>query len=598
MEGAIVDRRIRGGRSYRQRLAPIFLALLLAGCAAPRPVPPPSSAHIDAGPADPKVQDIPAPLRAGGFLPPPPKPKVKEPVYSVVVNEVPVKELLFALARDTKRNIDIHPGLQGLISLNAIDATLPAILDRIALQANLRYRQENDTWLVMPDAPYLKTYRVDYVNMSRDTTSTIAVSGQITPASRGGSGAQGAGSGASGNLSNTSVQTTSKNNFWELLRDNIRGILASTRALTQTADDRAARAEAARAAKEERLQQAGAVAGAGPNATDLFNAAFGGASPSLPGDPKDDIIINPVAGSVSVIATEKQHGLVQKYLDSVIASVARQVLIEATIVEVGLSDTYKAGVDWSRLAVSGGLNISQSLLAGSLATPPNFTVGYVNTNSPIGNISGTIRLLEQFGNTKVLSSPKLMALNNQTALLKVVDNLVYFSIDAQTTTPSTGPALTTFTTTAQTVPVGVVMSVTPQINENGAVTLTVRPTISRILGFKNDPNPSLGTGAARIINPVPEIQVREMESVLQVNSAQTVVLGGLMQDDVQRNRDGLPGLSTDPAVGNLFSFRDQQVKKTELVIFLRPTVIGNPSLESDELKLFRQFLPAAAKTGP
>jgi general secretion pathway protein D len=223
-------------------------------------------------------------------------------------------------------------------------------------------------------------------------------------------------------------------------------------------------------------------------------------------------------------------------------------------------------------------------------------VNYINPTTNVGNISGTIRLLQEFGNTRVLSSPKLMALNNQTALLKVVDNIVYFEIQAQTTTSSTGPSLTTFNTTAKTVAVGLVMGVTPQINEDGRVSLIVRPTITRLRPeqpFSNDPNPSLcdNNRTNCIPNPVPQVQVREMESVLQVGSGQTVVLGGLMQDDVRRSREQLPGADNVGALGEAFRFRNERAAKTELVIFLRPTVISNPSLESDELKFFQRFLP-------
>ena len=174
----------------------------------------------------------------------------------------------------------------------------------------------------------------------------------------------------------------------------------------------------------------------------------------------------------------------------------------------------------------------------------------------------------------------------------MVDNLVYFSIEVQQGTLSTNGLITqpTFTTTAHTVPVGVVMSVMPQINSNGMVSLTVRPTISRQVGSVDDPNPELARAKAPP-NKVPVIQVREMESVLQVLSGQTVILGGLMQDDSTRNRDGLPGLSRLPGVGDAFSYRDESTNKTELVIFLRPTLITNPSLESDELKSFQRFLP-------
>ena len=136
------------------------------------------------------------------------------------------------------------------------------------------------------------------------------------------------------------------------------------------------------------------------------------------------------------------------------------------------------------------------------------------------------------------------------------------------------------------------MNVTPQISDDGRVSLTVRPTITRTVGQgKRDPNPAL-----LIPNLVPEIQTREMESVLQVGNGQTVILGGLMQDDARRSRDQLPGADLAGAVGELFRFRDEQVSKTELVIFIRPTVIINPSLESDELKFFQRFLPQPEAT--
>jgi general secretion pathway protein D len=189
-----------------------------------------------------------------------------------------------------------------------------------------------------------------------------------------------------------------------------------------------------------------------------------------------------------------------------------------------------------------------------------------------------------------------------------VDNVVYFNIEAQTNTNQT-TSTTTFTTTAKTIPVGLVMSVLPQVTDSGTVNLTVRPTISRVLRFVNDPNPALanpcgipvpagGCTIPSITSPVPEVQVREMESVLQAGSGQTIILGGLMQDDVRRDRDAVPGLGRLPSpASDVFSFRDEAVSKTELVIFLKPTVITNPSLDSDELKFFQRFLPVVDKTG-
>ena len=284
----------------------------------------------------------------------------------------------------------------------------------------------------------------------------------------------------------------------------------------------------------------------------------------------------------------------------------RQVLIEATVAEVTLSDAYQAGIDWSRLPISGGLSVQQSLIAGvsNAFTAGNLTVGYTNPTSQIGNFAASVKMLQQFGNTRVLSSPKLMALNNQTALMKIVDNIVYFSIEATTTTAANVGTNTTFNTTPQTVPVGLIMSMTPQINENGQVTLSVRPTITRLNGFANDPNPSLcnvnNLNAGKCLtNPVPQIQTREMESVLQLTSGQTAILGGLMQDNISYLSNGVPGIGNAANTGvisNLFKFNNDALTKSELVIFLRATVITNPSLESDELKFFQRMLPKQTDT--
>jgi general secretion pathway protein D len=561
---------------------------LLAGCVPPKAFDT-SSGHIQRE-SEPKKADTPpppAPVRAAPYTPPP-RPAPAIPTYTVVVNDVAVKDLLFSIARDTQYNIDIHPGITGRVSLNAVNESLPAILDRIARQANLRYVMEGKTISIMPDTPYLKTYAVNYVNLSRSSSSTIGVASQIAATGMGAvtTGGGGGGTATSGNSSNTSVTTTSNNDFWALLRENIANILYATKAEQKKAEERAAIAEANRIQVDVRGGERPLDAA---RSQEMARIVQQGAAVQ-PGDSEREVIVNAVAGTVSVFASERQHQLVQEYIEKVSNASQRQVMIEATIVEITLKDQYRAGIDWQKLGsvVTGwavntvGSGIGGTNLGNQLE--PFYQVTY--TNNDKWNFSATIDLLESFGNAKVLSSPKLMALNNQTALLKVVNNLVYFTLKSDTN-QNANNTTTTYTTTAHTVPVGIVMSVTPQIGNSGQVTLTVRPTITRKAGDADDPNPAL-----TIANKVPIIQVREMESLLQIRSGQTVILGGLIQDDSSGTRDGLPVLSRPEGIGAVFGKHERVNSQTELVIFLRPTIVNDGALQDDELMRFQRLLPA------
>jgi general secretion pathway protein D len=438
----------------------LAIALTTAGCYNIKPYIPPSEGHIAKPPARPAPDTaIPAPARVSDLLPPP-KPAAKPQTYSVVVSEVPVKDLLIALARDTKQNIDVHSGINGLVSLNAVNETLPAILERVSKQVNLRYQLEGNTIVVSPDTPYVKTYRVNYVNMARETSSTIGVSGELSVvggAGGGGGATTGAGAGGSSG-SSTVVRTISKNDFWEQLRDNIRSILNSTRLQSLTADAKNERLALIKQEQELRVKQMEAASRAGQGASSLASSVVstsGGAQQQASLLP-DDVVVNAGSGTVTVNATEKQHQLVQRHIDGIINAMQRQVLIEATIVEVLLSEKYQGGVDWSRLPITGGPTLQQTLTNPGFGTGLSggtanfFQIGYVNPTSTLGNISAMVTLLQEFGNTRVLSSPKMMALNNQTALLKVVDNVVYFEVSSSTTQSQT-TALQSFSTTAKTV---------------------------------------------------------------------------------------------------------------------------------------------------
>ena len=549
----------------------------------------------------PVTANIPKPVTKNTYLPPP-KPKTKEPLYSIVVYDTPVKEVLFAIARDSKLNIDIHPSIQGRVTLNAVDQTLPAILERLSKQVDLTYKIQENVLIITPDQPVLRTYAVDYVNMSRDTTGFIGAASEISST---GQGALNESGGASNdNSSRTAITSESKSHFWDTLEKNVKDILAETdkevivartNSISATNQKSANNSLSAKKADVD-VANATLLEKEKTDAKNEYKTLFAGT-----------VIVNREAGIINVRATNKQHEKVQEFLDKVMGSAKRQVLIEATIVEVRLNDSYQAGIDWTRIAgTAGGVTFGQQL--GSQVTinskglpttslnafndvkaPAGFVAGYANPSSIFGNIAASINLLEQFGNTTVLSSPKLMVLNNQTAVLKVVNNLIYFTVS---TTPAilgssgnvTSPPITT--STAKTIPVGVVMTVTPQINSTGNVNINVRPTVSRQVDVAQDP--------VNLGNLIPVIQVREMESMLQIASGNTAVLGGLMQDEAINNTDKVPGISKVPMVGKVFTGKNDASRKTDLVIFLRPTVITNASLESDELVNYKQYLPSQA----
>ncbi len=613
-------------------LTGLVIAVALAGCA--RPPVPPSNQHMtrEALPAERVIADIPAPVMSAP-LPPPPIPSQRLETFSVVVNEVPVRDLLFALARDAKMNVDVHPAIYGSVTVNALNQTLPQLLTRIARQVDLRWEINGGTLSVLPDSAFLSTYTIDYVNMARSAASNVNVATQI-----GAGGSGGSGSGGGNNNSSTVLTSNSVNYFWESLAQNICNIVVSTRSLSR--EQRAEAQQSRDREQESRLNVARQLASAGSGAPQLmqqvtgsatnapatgaavncaqtgYSLASGTGQAAAPAGASNPVISNRESGIIMVYATQRQHEKVREFVDRVVASARRQVLIEATVVEVQLGSQYQQGINWQFLRSGGGasrLGFTQqpggpnaTLLGGSaqgtaaLAAPNALTPGLTNpggTNPGIlqvsylaGNLATALNLLESFGNVRVLSSPKLSVLNNQTAMLKVVDNRVYFTVTA-TVVPSTvvGVAPTVaYNTSPNTVPVGFVMAVTPQIDDVDQVTINVRPSISRILRFVNDPNPQLA--AAGVQNRIPEIQTREMESILKVPNNEIAVMGGLMQDDVNNGEDGIPGLSRIPLAGELFRYRNETANKSELVIFLRPIVIRDPSLDGDYRK-FRDLLP-------
>jgi general secretion pathway protein D len=617
--------------------------VLLAACASPSP--PPSTQHLD--PAPQVVGKAPDFAVAPSF-PKPPRPTEKPELYSVVVHETPVQDLLFAIARDAKLNVSIHPGITGNVTMSVLDQTLTEILDVIGKQVDLRYELNGKSLSISQDMPYLKIYRIDYPNIARTSQSSVSISTNVA-STGGGPGSTGGGSGS--NASDSTIKNTANNEFWKTLVANLVELLAQTDKVQSTQTAVAAPAATASASSASALSAplAAAASAAATAASNLpggrpaaspATAATPGSGGAAAGNPQapaaapavipmpslqtmaaqaspastsaapgrasyretGSVIANPENGVINIRATQRQHERVREFLDGIMGNARRQVLIEATIVEVDLSDRYQQGIDWSLLYGTADPSNARGIIftpggptTGQLTGGLLSSVARLEYNRTINQttITSALRLLESFGTLRVLSSPKVSVLNSQTSILKVVDNEVYFTITVTpgTAATATSPAIApTYTTNVNTVPVGFLMTVTPQISGHGEVILNLRPTISRISAFATDPSPALA--AAGVVNRIPVVQSREMESILRVQSGDIAVLGGLIQDTRDRKTDGIPGLTGVPVVGDLFRYTDNRSRKTELVIFLRPTVLSDSSLEGD-FQRFSAILPDA-----
>ena len=552
--------------------------LLLAACGL-TPAPP-ATGHLRAEAPQAEGQ-IPAPVQVTPLLPRP-KPTARLETYSVVVNSVRVQDLLFALARDARLNVDIHSDITGTVTLNAIDQTLPQLLARIARQVDMRYEIEGQNLSVMRDTPYLRSYKIDYLSAVRNVKMSSLASTQFASSNSATGAATTTGASTGGTAQ---VDVASENKLWDSIVINVKEILRETdKVIPKTQPVAAAAPQAAPA----------------PGASAPASASAPGPQQSVEFIEVASVIANRESGVLYVRATSRQHEKVQEFLDQVLVGATRQVLIEATVAEVQLNNSYQRGIDWQRLrgdatttgrAAFGtgrsGVEFGQNSTGTPAAVSTTaFVLGGAITSL---NFNFALSLLESFGDVKVLSSPKLSVLNNQTALLRVTRDIIYFQVTPSNLTISgsggTVVAPPSFTTTPLVAAEGFMMSVLAQINEADTIVLNVRPTIRRRVGNATDPNPAL-----TVPNLIPIFETREFDSILRLQSGQVAVLGGLMQDTRQRTEDTVPGINAIPGVGELLEQKNETNTKNELVIFLRATVIREPSMDGDYRSL-RSTLP-------
>ncbi len=294
---------------------------------------------------------------------------------------------------------------------------------------------------------------------------------------------------------------------------------------------------------------------------------------------------------VSVFATQRQQKLIEAYLAELRESIGRQVLIEAKILEVALNDEFSSGINWR--AMIGDFSFAAPL--GTTVVPPPFrtpldaTPNVVTMAFDNSDLDVIAHFIQRFGTVRTLSSPRLTVQQNQTAILKVAQNQVFFRLFFQTIDQDNGNTQTNVNSVIQTVPVGVIMTVQPSINrETDEISLALRPTVTRVVDEVPDPAVAIASNNT-VQSQVPVVAVQEIDSVVKLHSGQVVVMGGLMSDNSTNQDAGVPLLSELPVLGYLFKSRDEATRKTELVIFLRATILENGGIDPVDADFYQRF---------
>ena len=454
-------------------------------------------------------------------------------------NRLPVQDVLMELGNQTRVSMVMDPNISGMVMVQAHNKPFISVIKQICAMAKLRYRIEGEVLYIEKDSAYLKNYNVQFLNLIRQNESKISVATDVFSAMHSDDYKM-LTNPEIDNGSNTLLKGKTQNNFWEELELNLTMLLGDT--------------------KE------------------------GSTSYSL----------HKQAGIISIKAPSRIHQRMERFLKLLRDNITAQVLVEAKIIEVSLSDEYKSGINWH--SVKTGFFLNAPL--GTLATPGPFNPNVAPARDvfSIGangrSLTSIASLLSKFGTVRTLSNPRITVSNNQPAVLKVATNQVFFQVDYNRELGNDNrPETERASSRIQTVPIGLVMLVQPSINTNtGKITLSLRPTISRVTSFKEDPAVGILTNNTRI-SQIPEIQVRELDSILNVGSGEVIVMGGLMEERSDNNNSGIPDAKKMPLFGPFLSSKDDTRTVTELVILLRVTILDNPedSLSPADERVYTTF---------
>ncbi|MFE8072920.1 pilus (MSHA type) biogenesis protein MshL [Marinobacteraceae bacterium S3BR75-40.1] len=453
--------------------------------------------------------------------------------FDVSARDLEAARFFRGLVKGTGYNVVVHPGVSGRISLELDSVTLPEVMDTVAELYDFDIERQGKMYKVMPGGLQTRIFQIDYLDFVRKGGSETQVSsGSVSSGNSNNSGNSSSNNSQSNasTLIGTRITTETESDFWRDLREALNLIVGS---------------------------------GEGHK-----------------------VITTPGAGVVVVRADAQSLRAVEDYLRRTQLIMKRQVILEAKILEVTLEEGYQQGVDWSAIEVKSSMPDAdgnpKKFLAGQVGgqtvTSPDLG-GIFSAAVRISDFSALIDLLGTQGNVQVLSSPRISTVNNQKAVIKVgSDEFFVTDIDFNENNNTTNTNNDT-NTSVELTPFfsGISLDVTPQISEEGVITLHVHPSVSEV----QDQQKVITIGSRDVTLPLALSTVRETDSIVSARSGQIVVIGGLIQNKSDENNAQVPFFGDIPLLGEMFKQRNFSSRKSELVILLRPMLTGEGQYQED-----------------
>jgi MSHA biogenesis protein MshL len=497
--------------------------------------------------------------------------RTEEPRFDLAVNNAPAAEVFMAIVSGTRFSMVVHPSIGERLSVNLKDVTVAEALETIREMYGYEYKMQGNRILIQPISLQTRLFQINYLLGSRVGRSEIRVS--------------------SGAISDSAGQTQAG---------------APTAGTTPTTT--------VKALESSRIET--------KSDTDFWNDVASAVRAIIGAEGGRNVIVNRQSGLVLVRALPAELRAVDEFLRAMQGVVARQVMLEAKIIEVRLNDSFATGINWAafrtgntRIAggiISPGTKLSNQGRIGTftavgpdgqvqpnsdLTSDPSIPDLISNTGVPgtvfglalqTTNFAALIAFLETQGELSVLSSPRIATLNNQKAVLKVgTDEFFVTNVTTNQTTTTGGAVQNSPTITVQPFFSGVALDVTPQIDDNGQIILHIHPSVSNVIDKTKD----LDLGSAGTFRlPLASSDVRETDTIVRVTSGNIVAIGGLMAETSERGRSGLPWAGDLPVIGHAFKNTNRRSLKSELVILLKPTVIEGAESWKQDLRDSRQRL--------